>query len=438
MSEEHVYSIVPRINGVTLTFGSLPDSVTRQGAITFNVAETASFERLLEMMNLQVLLSFQGKEGNQAVPETRQASGTQALQREDAEKKSRVRIFPFLGNRQENLKLTAAIIKQCTRYNKEIDFELPGFFTCLRKWRYCRYYFSSVPTVLMEITNIPLSEEELFRFHIYQALIECYGMDLSAERVELFKREIYNVKADEQNFELTIDEDSEQMKVFSRQNGAESPDKVQDLDQDERWEEVYCGQAETDAAEGLVSKQDSKQDSEQDSEQVSEQDSEQVSEQVSEQSAQAQIYNAQKEQAEDHGSLGQDRCAEAESGAPAQTNAQNRENKRVKKQVVNSRVKHAKTKGKGKINLQSLFLPPDGPLFQFASTTPAENLKYPLPPHLDSDSVMPFNVSCRGKECGCGAVAEKSAQSKPDEESIPGVKFIPVERENVKLPTISS
>ena len=42
MSEEHVYSIVPRINGVTLTFGSLPDSVTRQGAITFNVAETAS------------------------------------------------------------------------------------------------------------------------------------------------------------------------------------------------------------------------------------------------------------------------------------------------------------------------------------------------------------------------------------------------------------
>lgn len=383
MSEEHVYSIVPRINGVTLTFGSLPDGATRQGAITFNVAETASFKRLLEMMNLQVLLSFQGKEGNRAVSESRQASGTRALQREDAEKKSRVRIFPFLGNRQENLKLTAAIIKHCTRYKKEIDFELPGFFTCLRKWRYCRYYFSSVPTVLMEITNIPLSEEELFRFHIYQALIECYGMDLSAERVELFKREIYNVKADEQNFELTIDEDSEQMKAFSRQDGAESPDKGQDLDQDE-------------------------------------------------------ICNAKKEQAEDHGSLGQDRCAEAESGAPAQTNAQNGENKRVKKQVVNSRVKHAKTKGKGKINLQSLFLPPDGPLFQFASTTPAENLKYPLPPHLDSDSVMPFNVSCRGKECSCGAVAEKSAQSKPDEESIPGVKFIPVERENVKLPTISS
>lgn len=443
MSEEHVYSIVPRINGVTLTFGSLPDGVTRQGAITFNVAGTASFERLLKMMNLQVLLSFQRQEGNGAAQESGQASGTQALQEEEAEKNSKVRLFPFLGNRQENLKLTAAIIKHCTRYKKELAFELPGFIACIRKWRYCRYYFSSVPTVLLEVMNIPKNEEEQFCLQIYQVLMECYGMNLSAERVELFKREIHNVKTDEQNGvkkkisapagesepaqaapagysgqlpeqEVTgaTAEGFEQNQAIFRQDDAAGPDQAQELAQEEGWADRPCGQTEADAGEKQISERVSEQDSEQVSQQEdnildSERDSEQNSEKVR----------------EDDGEID----VNATKVTP-----------RVRNKIAGSRAKQAKTKGKGQINLQSLFLPPDGPLFQFTATTPAENLKYPLPPPLDRDSVVPFNVSCRGKECGCGAVAEKDAHSKPEEESTPGVKFIPVEREDVKLPSISS
>ena len=61
----------------------------------------------------------------------------------------------------------------------------PGAYL-LKNWRYLRYYFSCTPTVIVEITKVRPQEEKMFRFHIYQAIMEYYGTLLAAERWNCF------------------------------------------------------------------------------------------------------------------------------------------------------------------------------------------------------------------------------------------------------------
>ena len=172
MVEDNLYTVLPRINGVTLTFNSWQNELTRQGTLVFNIAGQASYRRLLKIMKVQVFICF--KEKKEDVPAKKFMA-------------SSMRIFSSLRYRQESSKITALLHRKCTEGEGKIACEIPGIITYLQNWRYYRYYFAAVPTVLLEITKLRPGEEDFLREIIYQALLEYYGLSLSADYVELRK-----------------------------------------------------------------------------------------------------------------------------------------------------------------------------------------------------------------------------------------------------------
>lgn len=380
MPKELVYAVKPRINGVNLTLSSLPDGAIRQGTLIVNGDEKAFYEGLLRIMNQQVLISFRQREENLPVQESGDAHSG----------RSSVRIFPFLKSRRENSRMTAAIIKHCTEWKRGIDFEIPGILTCLQHWRYCRYYFSSVPTVLLEITNVPPGEKELFSFHLERALMKYYGLNLAAERVDLFRGELNNVKEDEQAnqaIQATPAEQAKQVKPI-RQICQVDEDEGQALQHEQNGSLVSSIVADW-----------------------SDEEDEQIIQEVREE-----------------GKANQDikkGTTDTVAGKKAQGKIGNKDggNKEGKNRK--------KAQAKRKKDSRALFLPPDGPLFQFTSTTPVENSRYPLPPHLDDEQIIPFSTGFNGDSpCSC-AGREKSGQKK---DVAPGVRCVPVNRDTVKIP----
>lgn len=420
MPKELVYAVKPRINGINVTIGSLPEGVMRQGTLLVNGDEKALFEGLLRMMNQEVIISFHHEEEDLRAQESKRAySG-----------RSSVRIFPFLGSRQENCRMTDSIIKHCREWKREIDFEIPGVLTCLRHWRYCRYYFSSVPTVLLELTNISPEEKKVFNLHLERALMEYYGLSLAADRVDLYRRALYNVEGDEQAKRV-------------------HPDKEPDHQADE--------------AEGPVLHNEHKKDNEhiEQKEQQKEQNGQNEYIELKEQTEQNEHidhsapneyieqnkhfeHSAQNEHIrhpEQNGHLEHNGAADSsvaaarlvEEHAPITNELINpvavkKEKGTAGKRDVNNR---KRSNPRRKKDSRALFLPPDGPLFQFTSTKPVESGRYPLPPHIDNDHIVPFSTGFNeDSQCSCN-VSKKTAQSK---DVTPGVRCVPVNRETVKLP----
>ncbi len=368
MPKELVYAVKPRINGVNLTLSSLPDGAIRQGTLIVNGDEKAFYEGLLRIMNQQVLISFRQREENLPVQESGDAHSG----------RSSVRIFPFLKSRRENSRMTAAIIKHCTEWRRGINFEIPGIRTCLQHWRYCRYYFSGVPTVLLEITNVPRGEKELFSYHLERALMEYYGLNLAAERVDLFRGELNNVKKDEQ---------ANQVEPI-RQICQVDKDKGQALQHEENGSLINSIVADWSAEED-----------------------EQIIQEVRDE---RKAYQEIKEGITDTV------AGKKVKGKIGNKDGENKEGKNRKN-----------PRGKRKKDPRAPFLPPDGPLFQFTSTTPVESSRYPLPPHLDDAQIIPFSTGFNGDSpCSC-AGREKSGQKK---DVAPGVRCVPVNRDTVKIP----
>ncbi len=294
MVEDNLYSVIPKINGVTLAFSSWQDGLTRQGALVFNAAGQASYRRLLKIMNVQVFICFKGREDN--VPPKNSAE-------------SSIRIFSSLRNRQESLKITASLHRQCAEWKKQIACEMPGMLTYLRNWRYYRYYFAAVPTVLLEITNIRTGEEEFLREIIYQALIEYYGISLSADHVELMKKSCL-LWDKEVETEVEIKEVETSCDVY-KNDQAEIENRTDDRIDDGRKGLTYDGKVED-----IVKKRDEK---------------------------------------------------------------------------IKAIPKIGGTKKRRKKNVQSMFPPSDGPIFQFSAPS-RRIVSYPtLPPLMEGDRIIPFS-----------------------------------------------
>lgn len=417
MPKEMVYAVVPELNGVTMTLSSLPGEESRQGALVFHGEGKAYYKRLLELMKLQVLINFQqGKDS---------AAGEEA---DEEAAPSRVRIFTFLGKRQDSLKMIASIIKHCTACKKELHFEIPGALTYLKNWRYLRYYFSCTPTVIVEITKVRPQEEKMFRFHIYQAIMEYYGTLLAAERVELFRSEFYKVREDEGNggvIKTALQDDVAEQNHYAEQNQGSEYYR----DHDALEEQRLADDEKFDFLGEVVSFDEFEPQAEQE-EQT--EPAEQAGEppQQAEEAGPAE-HPEQGEDDEQEGFLQQtepsDQATLSEQLKFTEQTASKQQLKVCGEAVTKGGASRRRKPKRGGGNLQALFSPPDGPLFQFTPSLSAEQQYYPSMPLPEREPMIPFGSACPN-DSSDGRNHPAQAQG-----AFVGMRCVPVERDKMKL-----
>lgn len=134
---------------------SLAEGLKKQGALVLFVSSRSPFNRLMSVVQVQILLSFTKKN--------------------EKHKRRKVRFFYSLWKRAESNKVISAIIKNMTMGYSALQFELAGFLNFICALKYFRFYRSSVPTVLMELHNVDHSLHQSLERAILQAITELYG-----------------------------------------------------------------------------------------------------------------------------------------------------------------------------------------------------------------------------------------------------------------------
>jgi|GEM_PF-5866471 len=143
------------------------------GALVLYTTKDTGFNKLLRVLNVQILLSF--------------------TENTDKEDKGRIRFFYSLRHRAESQRIIAAIVRQMAGREKHLYYEIPGFIDYFLNIRHFRFYLSETPSILLEI-NWPNQEREQdikwkeeINDAVLKGLLQLYGKPPSMEEFSLAK-----------------------------------------------------------------------------------------------------------------------------------------------------------------------------------------------------------------------------------------------------------
>lgn len=461
--EENSYVIFPPLRGTTVALCSLQNGqckgknavtvlktlehrLIQQGALVLNVADKRSLHRMMEVMNVQVLLSTK--------------ESTKEGKSRDSD--SRIRFFYSLKRSKESLEIIAAIIKSLVKNNPTNYYEIPGLLNYLLYWKGYSFFFSPVPTVLVEICNTKQEEVQL-QEAIYQALIECARVKHEDKQDELIA-EIIEFLARKDISQLTGEE---KIKKESRTENEEriftplaAPDRCNktiaeelngrdeiDIERFEYFSGIEgLGEAEElEVTEEILGSEDKKNPGDLDDylNKLGKREKPEESKIKKEKIEQLEHGEVKKpKEVKQHGKPQGFEGTITKENKKSGINSRKKEapfEKVVAEQIVNKiNIFSTATKKlrKRRGGVASLYPPPDGHVFQFSAPI-KEGDGYPfLPPHVEGDNFFPFK-SCyyAGKEnvmsnnCGKGHQQCFGVQNSPSNQG----RSIPLQKLTVNL-----
>ncbi|MDD2401528.1 MAG: hypothetical protein PHI90_02615 [Clostridia bacterium] len=145
----------------------LSDRFTEQGALVLHTSMQSSYKKLLQVMQVHILLSLNHQK-------SRDDGGC-------------VNFYYSLQQKEESLKLIASIIKRLATQKSLFRYEIPSVFNYVSNLRYYKFYFSTVPTVVMELNNIDSIQEECLEQAVLEGVVQHYRKIAKVECFELIK-----------------------------------------------------------------------------------------------------------------------------------------------------------------------------------------------------------------------------------------------------------
>lgn len=146
---------------------SLSGQLSTRGAVVLFNSSGISSLKVMKILNVQILLSF-----NKA---------------ENTGRTGFLRFFYSLKKKQESLDVVAAIIKELAHGNNELSYGLPTLCDYLWNLKYYRIYISDVPTVLIEVNGLQSGQIECLEKSVLLAILAVFGQKVSQEETKVIR-----------------------------------------------------------------------------------------------------------------------------------------------------------------------------------------------------------------------------------------------------------
>ncbi len=168
ISEIGNYHLFPVLKGVTVALSPLgesserPDNIVKHlsekllsfGALVLYVDTKKKSNALLKIMKVQIILSFKEKKNKD---------------------KTGIKLFYSLKEKEKSQKVLATVIKKMLSWGPKAECEVAGYFDMLKNPQYYRWYWSEIPTVLVEINRCGEIELRKLEKAIIEGMLEIYG-----------------------------------------------------------------------------------------------------------------------------------------------------------------------------------------------------------------------------------------------------------------------
>ncbi len=181
-NKEGDYLLFPQLSGTVLAVSTvekrdtqieqvvkrLAGELAAQGAQIFYTPVCSSYNKLLRIMKVHILLHF--------------------TQNETSGDKGKVRLFYSLRHEEESLQLIASIIKQLAVHDSVLNYEVPGIVRSILTIKYLKYYLADLPTVVVELNTLDPDAREYLCQAILEGLLQAYGNGPSEDQFGLLQK----------------------------------------------------------------------------------------------------------------------------------------------------------------------------------------------------------------------------------------------------------